>query len=161
MSAITRDSSKNYGGIRNLRYAIEADVAAVIGINDLELRNAKTVSITQASFDSNFFNLAFMPRTANHDFRKQPSAHGNVHDHEIEAVFHKDRQEIRNQLDKTDFRKLVMAWQDQNGTWKLAWGWEQSESFGTGKEPKDTNEYMMKWTAILTYQPLILTITVE
>jgi hypothetical protein len=161
MSAITRDSTKNYGGIRRLRYAIQADVAALLGIKSLELSNAKTLSISQSDFDTNFFGLDFMPRTANHDFKTQPSAHGNAYDHEIEAVFHKDRQEIRNQLAKSAFRKLVMAWQDQNGTWKVAWGWDQTESFGTGKEPKDPNEYLMNWRANLTYDPLILTITVE
>jgi len=161
MSAIGKDSTKNYGGIRQMWYAIEADVRELLELKILELSNAKNVAIDQELFDDNFSQLEFMPRTANHDWKDRLSDQGPVYDHEIEAVFHKDRQDIRDEIDHVGFRKLVIIWQDMNRVWKLAWGWEQSEAFGTGKEPKDTNQYVMNWRAVLTYQPLIVTFIVE
>jgi len=157
MSGISRNTTRNYGGIAKLLYCLAPQ--SFLDPKSPAVQRIKSFSLSQAQIDESFFDLEFMHRTANHDQSGSESTQGVPIAHDIEATFHKNRADIRAQIALTNFKKCILIYKDNNGEWYILWGLTQLDQYHTGKEPKDLNSYTISWRGSTTFRAIPLVIT--
>lgn len=158
MSNIDRHNGKNYGGITALRYAIQKEVAHVIGYNEVVAVKG-TFSLSQADYDSLFYTVVFQDRTGNYDHNKKSSEYGALYEHALEVQLPKFSADVMtSRLVSTDRQLLAIATLT-NGDLLLIPGLYTDHTFNSGKEPKDLNGITLRLVSGHVLQPLRLTIT--
>ena len=157
MSSISRNNTRNYGGISKLMYCIAPQ--SFLDPASPATTHIRSFSLSQAEIDESFFDLAFMHRTANHDHNGSESVNGVAITHDIEATFHRNNADIRAQIALTNFKKCILIYKDNNGEWYILWGLTQLDQYHTGKEPKDLNSYTISWRGSTTFRAIPLVIT--
>jgi hypothetical protein len=150
MAGIEKHSDSNYGGIAQLYVAIHRDIKDIF---DLDFERV-ALSISLANFETHFDRLHFVRRKAGHDFQKQNESYNHI----IEASFLSQREEVRKQIEKGTNTKLCFIYKSLNGQWLMVPFATESTTFSTGKAPKDSNEYTMRWESSLGHAELPITI---
>jgi len=159
MSAVSKQSETNHGGISRIKYAIEENISSAINLDELIITEATTIAITQSLIDNNFFDLHFLMRTANHDELELNNPAGISYRHNIELRFAKDRPDIQAFRSLIKNKKLVLLFKNNNSEWKLLYGVRAVSNHRTGKEPKDANSYTVTFSTLQAVPALNVSIS--
>ncbi len=155
MSAIDKSFDDNFGGIVSLYIGANQVVLSQL---DLPLLPKPTdaLLLPLSTFETYFFQVNFVPRTAAHDDMQNMDSNGNTYKHSLQCKIHKDRTDIRAHLETYRQKKATILFKTSNGEWFLLPDMMLQAQHHTGKEPKDTNVYFFSWTADLRHQALPL-----